>query len=70
MQKEALVFNASSSYFFEWKNVMLSSVAVERSLISEILDFRKFSLFLIPDNFKSLSILYGPLFLKKRINVH
>ena len=49
---------------------MLSLVATERSLISEILDFTKFSLLTIPDNFKSSSILKGPSFLKKRINGH
>jgi len=48
---------------------MLSLVAVERSLISEILDFIKFSLLSIPDNFKSFSILNGPLFLKKGLIV-
>jgi hypothetical protein len=48
---------------------MLSLVAVERSLIFEILDFIKFSLLSIPDNFKSFSILNGPLFLKKGLIV-
>ena len=64
MQNEALVLEANVSYFLEWKKVISSLFASLRSLIFDTLDWVK-SLFSIFKDFKSLSILKGPLFLKK-----
>ena len=50
-QKDALVWDANTSYFFEWKKVISFFVDETRSLMSETLALFKFSLLSTSDNF-------------------
>ena len=70
IQKEALVSDAITSYFFEWKKLISFFEAVAKSFMSFILNFLKLSEFFISANFKSLLISYGPLFIKKGLFIN
>ena len=70
MQYDAFVFDANNSYFFEWKKLISDFVELDKSLMSEIVSLEKFSKLFIWDNFKSLSILKGPLFLKNGLIIN
>ena len=56
IQNDALVLEANSEYFFEWKKVISFLVAVLRSFTSKILNLSKIFLVLMLDNFNNLLI--------------